>query len=506
MSVTVQQSRNFAEAQVKPGPAKGRSHWSWLENGTGERVVGELTRKQSGPGGKHMNIAGAWRTGPWSAGRMSAKHTFSKGSTAGVPDAERAMAAEFEKAGQLMANRITELVTRLIARDDASKVIEHVADDLDKLEKRPDVEVGVGVEDKTEAGLREIDRRLDGLSAEDKQIVVRAQLRDAQREVDRLARSLKDVDKLDDEEVKIRVEALGNARAELKAIEDQAERLDKEKVDVEVDADTTGIRGKFRQLQTDIATQTTALGKLSTIGSTALSGLATYGPQAAAVAATAVATAVTKMVTDFQTLALEAGKASDALGMSPEDVSRLMEVTDDLGIAWGTVQTAIGRMNRTAETTPDRLEQIGAAIRRSDEGVLDVTGTFQSVVDALDSIPDAGQRAAAGQQIFGKSWAQMAELIEGGADRLVDLDGQGRRRQDRRPRRGRQRPRAARLGRRSRRPDRGVRQHGRLRARLRRSRRPPIVLGVVARRHRRRTSRSSRATSTSRCSTRPSAT
>ena len=74
-----------------------------------------------------------------------------------------------------MANRVVELVTRLIARDDASKVIEHVADDLDKLEKRKDVEIGIKADDKASDQVRELDRRLEGLSDEDKTIVLKAQ-------------------------------------------------------------------------------------------------------------------------------------------------------------------------------------------------------------------------------------------------------------------------------------------------------------------------------------------
>lgn len=100
VTVKVAPGRQFASATVTPSPPKGRAQWSWLENGTGERVVGELTRKTSGPGGKHMQVGGAWRTGPWSAGRMPAKHTFTEGSARGIPDAERAMADVFEKAGQ----------------------------------------------------------------------------------------------------------------------------------------------------------------------------------------------------------------------------------------------------------------------------------------------------------------------------------------------------------------------------------------------------------------------
>ena len=50
-------------------------------------------------------------------------------------------------------------------------MIEHVADDLDKLEKRKDVEIGIKADDKASDQVRELDRRLDGLSDEDKTIV-----------------------------------------------------------------------------------------------------------------------------------------------------------------------------------------------------------------------------------------------------------------------------------------------------------------------------------------------
>ena len=96
-TTTVSGGRAIATATVAASPRRGRAQWSWLESGTGIRVVGELTRKTTGPGGKHMSIGGIWRTGPWSAGSMPAKHVFSEGVTRGIPDAERAMEAEFRK-------------------------------------------------------------------------------------------------------------------------------------------------------------------------------------------------------------------------------------------------------------------------------------------------------------------------------------------------------------------------------------------------------------------------
>jgi hypothetical protein len=94
-TVTVTGGTALATATVKASGARGM--WTIIEEGTGERVVGRLTRKTSGPGGKHMTIGGQWRTGPWSAGRSPAKHTFTDGVERGTAPAERAMTEAWEQ-------------------------------------------------------------------------------------------------------------------------------------------------------------------------------------------------------------------------------------------------------------------------------------------------------------------------------------------------------------------------------------------------------------------------
>jgi len=93
LGVTLQviSSSASADAEVKPS-RRGASQWSWLEYGTGVRVVGE--------DGEHVKIGDKWFTGPWSAGRSPAKHTFTEGCAAGIHDAEKAMAAAFDKAAR----------------------------------------------------------------------------------------------------------------------------------------------------------------------------------------------------------------------------------------------------------------------------------------------------------------------------------------------------------------------------------------------------------------------
>jgi hypothetical protein len=106
----------------------------------------------------------------------------------------------------------------------------------------------------------------------------------------------------------------------------------------------------------------------------------------------------------------------DSLGLTAEEASRLQEVAADLGISTQALEANIGRMNRTAETSPEKFDAIGAAIKRNRDGTVNVNETFLSTIDALNRIPDATTRAARAQEIFGRSWMDVAELVGLGAD------------------------------------------------------------------------------------------
>lgn len=75
VEVTRQQARKrFASNTVEP-VSESRYVLVWLEDGIARHEVG---RARSGRG-KRMRINGEWRTGPWSGGRMTARHTWSTG-------------------------------------------------------------------------------------------------------------------------------------------------------------------------------------------------------------------------------------------------------------------------------------------------------------------------------------------------------------------------------------------------------------------------------------------
>jgi hypothetical protein len=133
---------------------------------------------------------------------------------------------------------------------------------------------------------------------------------------------------------------------------------------------------------------------------------------------TGVAAVVGDAVGQFQELGLAVDNFATRTGTSLDDASRIIEVGGDLGVGVSELESAFAKMNRAAEQTPERFDDIGAAIARNRDGTLNTKETFLNVIGALDAIPDAGKRAEAGMQVFGKGWTNMSELIGAGADDL----------------------------------------------------------------------------------------
>lgn len=190
----------------------------------------------------------------------------------------------------------------------------------------------------------------------------------------------------------------------------------RERIELVVDVITGQSRGSLKQLSTEVKEADGAFSKLRVGAAGAFDFLKANAGVAALAVGTALVGMGTKAVASFEDATLGAGKLRDALGVTAQEASRLQEVAGDLGIGVEAIESAFGRMNRAAANTPQAFEAIGAAIKRNRDGTVNVVETFLSVVDALDRIPDATQRASAAQQIFGRGWQNIAELVAQGAD------------------------------------------------------------------------------------------
>lgn len=159
-----------------------------------------------------------------------------------------------------------------------------------------------------------------------------------------------------------------------------------------------------------------AAGKFKAGASQAFAGIKANAGEFALAAGAAMVAFGAKSVAAFNDTALAAGKMRDSLGVTAEEASRLIEVSEDLSIGADTLERSIGIMNHTATNTPGHFAAIGAELVKNADGTTNVNETFLSTIDALNKIPDASARAAAAQKVFGRGWMEMSELIGLGAD------------------------------------------------------------------------------------------
>lgn len=120
----------------------------------------------------------------------------------------------------------------------------------------------------------------------------------------------------------------------------------------------------------------------------------------------------------FRDTAIAAGDLSAATGLNVEQASRWNEVASDAGVSTDTLETALNRMNKTAETSPAKFSAIGAEIVRTKDGAVDVNATLLNTIDALNGIQDPALKAQAAADILGKGWTGMSTLIQQGSDNL----------------------------------------------------------------------------------------
>jgi hypothetical protein len=170
--------------------------------------------------------------------------------------------------------------------------------------------------------------------------------------------------------------------------------------------DADGATGKFKA----------GFGSLKSSVGNFLSGPG--GLLAAGGAIAAVGGAALDQVGKFSALGVEVGKLADSTGLSAEAASRWHEVAGDINIDSSTLETSIGKMNKTLGATPSLFKDAGIEIARTKDGVTDVNQTFLNAIDRLNGIKDPAEKAELAAKLFGKGWQSMSELIDQGSGRL----------------------------------------------------------------------------------------
>ena len=124
---------------------------------------------------------------------------------------------------------------------------------------------------------------------------------------------------------------------------------------------------------------------------------------AAAAGGAAIGAFAIKAVGQFQDLALQVDNFRQKSGATADQASRWIEVSNDLGVNADTVAGAFGRVNR--EAASGALKQYGVTAQ-------DASGQFQQLLTFISQIPDENTKSAVAFKTLGKSWQELAPLLD----------------------------------------------------------------------------------------------
>ena len=184
-----------------------------------------------------------------------------------------------------------------------------------------------------------------------------------------------------------------------------------ERVQVVIDVVTNKATQGLKDFKSAVGEAQGFTGKLkagvSSLGQT-FSG-AIPGPVGMAAAVGTAAKVAGDAIMDYVNLGEQVGNFSVATGLATEDASRWLEVAGDLGVEAGTLESAIGKLNKSID--PKLFKDLGVEIAKTSTGATDVNGTFLNVIDRLREIRDPAEQARVGAQLLGKGWQSVAPII-----------------------------------------------------------------------------------------------
>jgi hypothetical protein len=192
-----------------------------------------------------------------------------------------------------------------------------------------------------------------------------------------------------------------------------------DKLTVVIDFVTGPAQSGLGKMRSEVKKAEGAFGKMQAAGSVAFDAVKANAANFAMAAGAALVTFGVKSVKAFQDTALAAGQFSDATGIGTEAASRWIEVAGDFGIEAGAVQGAMQKMNRAIADGKPTIEQFGDAIVRSKDGTVDSAASFQNLITQIGAIKDPTERAQAAQEVFGRSYGDVARLMEMSAGDLA---------------------------------------------------------------------------------------
>jgi hypothetical protein len=184
------------------------------------------------------------------------------------------------------------------------------------------------------------------------------------------------------------------------------------------DKGVVAAQSAFDNFKTKIGEADGAMGKMKAGFGAAMDTMKANAGAFAAAAGAAILGFAVKAISEFQDLALAAGKFADSTNLAVEQASAFIEVAGDLGIESSVLEKAINKMNIAIGKGSKEFNALGVEVAYNDKGLVDTNETFLRTVDALNRLSDGTDRSRYASAVFGKSWMEMSEIISMGAGNL----------------------------------------------------------------------------------------
>jgi len=182
-----------------------------------------------------------------------------------------------------------------------------------------------------------------------------------------------------------------------------------ERIRLVFDVDTVNSKKGFSQFGKDIREAEGLTGKMRAgVGSLSTTLKDNMGAAAIAGGAALVAFGV-KAVGAFTDTAKAAIDMSKATGLSVEEASRLIAVGDDLGVSAEGLTAGLGKIAKTLDGT--QWAKYGIATKDAGGNTRSTNDIFLDALETLGKISNETDRAAAGNELFGKGYANLAPIV-----------------------------------------------------------------------------------------------
>jgi hypothetical protein len=207
------------------------------------------------------------------------------------------------------------------------------------------------------------------------------------------------------------IKIIGDSKSAEKALKDT------EKASSGLDA----LTHKLRQLGPAGQDAASKLDKLGTVAGLSGSSLALGLAAGATAAGGALVALAAHAIGTYTELVNKVDQFQDVTGASAETSSRLVSVFEQFGVSSERASAAMFKLSRAASDNADGLAALGIEVAKNKDGTTDLEGTLFNVVRAYNSTQDAATKNKIAFTAFGKSGADLIDVLEVNDQRLRQL-------------------------------------------------------------------------------------